>query len=89
MNDGGQAGLSRAVEQQLDRYFQLHEDALPPAGLYDRVMREVETPLLRLTLRATRGNQSLAAQTLGINRNTLRRKLQALGLDGTDWKADR
>lgn len=80
-------GLANAVEEQLKRYFQLLEGEQPPDGLYDRVMREVEGPLLRLTMTSARGNQTVAARILGINRNTLRRKLVDLGLTSIDWKA--
>jgi len=51
------------------------------AGLYDRVLREVERPLILLTLGATRGNQLKAAQLLGLNRNTLRKKIRELDID--------
>jgi DNA-binding NtrC family response regulator len=61
--------------------------ATPAAGLYDRILREVERPLLSLSLLATRGNQIKAAEVLGINRNTLRKKMRALGIDGKlGWK---
>jgi two-component system nitrogen regulation response regulator GlnG len=56
-------------------------DILPAAGLYDRIVEEVSRPLIRLTLAATRGNQVKAADVLGVNRNTLRKKIQDLGLD--------
>ena len=71
------AALARSVEAHLRRYFALHGDQLPPAGLFDRVMAEVERPLLELSLEATGGNQLRAAELLGINRNTLRAKLSA------------
>jgi two-component system, NtrC family, nitrogen regulation response regulator GlnG len=54
---------------------------LPAAGLYDRVLREVERPLILLSLGATRGNQLKAAQLLGLNRNTLRKKIRELDID--------
>jgi len=53
----------------------------PPAGLYDRVLEEVERPLIQLTLAATRGNQVRAAEILGLNRSTLRKKIQDLGVE--------
>ena len=56
-------------------------DGIPPAGLYDRVLEEVERPLIQLTLAATRGNQVRAAEILGLNRNTLRKKIQDLGVE--------
>ena len=54
---------------------------MPAAGLYDRVLREVERPLILLTLSATRGNQIKAAQLLGLNRNTLRKKIRELDIE--------
>jgi two-component system nitrogen regulation response regulator GlnG len=70
--------ISATIERHLSRYFSAHGDGLPPAGLYDRVLREVERPLISLTLSATRGNQIRAAQLLGLNRNTLRKKIRDL-----------
>lgn len=75
------AGLADAVEQHLASYFSGFGRDLPPDGLYDRVLAEVERPLLRLTLAAVKGNQLRAARLLGINRNTLRKKLTDLGID--------
>jgi two-component system nitrogen regulation response regulator GlnG len=72
--------LSTAIELHLKRYFDLHGDQLPPPGLYNRVMREVELPLIALTLSATRGNQIKTAELLGINRNTLRKKINDLDI---------
>ena len=66
-------GLAESVESHLRQYFDAHDDGLPPAGLYDRILREIERPLLALTLQATQGNQLRAADVLGINRNTLRK----------------
>ena len=56
-------------------------DELPPDGLYDRVLAEIERPLLMLSLAATGGNQIQAARLLGINRNTLRKKLNERRID--------
>jgi two-component system, NtrC family, nitrogen regulation response regulator GlnG len=53
---------------------------LPPPGLYHRVLREIEHPLLSATLAATRGNQIRAADLLGVNRNTLRKKIRDLDI---------
>ena len=78
---GGQASdLSGLVEEHLKRYFAMHGDAIPPAGLYQRVLREVEFPLITLSLAATRGNQLKAADLLGLNRNTLRKKIRELDI---------
>ena len=54
---------------------------MPPDGLYDRILEDVERPLLLATMAAVRGNQLRAAKLLGINRNTLRKKLGDLGID--------
>ena len=70
--------ISATVERHLSQYFSAHGDGLPPSGLYDRVLREVERPLITLSLIATRGNQIRAAQLLGLNRNTLRKKIRDL-----------
>ena len=77
------ARLSDAVEAHLQRYFDLHGDQLPPPGLYDRILREIEKPLLELALDATGGNQLRCADLLGINRNTLRKKLTDLNIEVT------
>ena len=74
-------GLGGAAERHLRDYFAAHKGGLPPAGLYDRVLREIERPLIQLTLGATRGNQLKAAQLLGLNRNTLRKKIRELDID--------
>jgi two-component system nitrogen regulation response regulator GlnG len=73
-------GLSATVERHLREYFAAHSDGLPAAGVYDRVLHEVERPLITLTLEATRGNQIKAAQVLGLNRNTLRKKIKDLDI---------
>jgi two-component system, NtrC family, nitrogen regulation response regulator GlnG len=79
--DGAGGGLADAVEMHLARYFAAFGRDLPPDGMYDRVLAEVERPLLQLSLAAVRGNQLKAAKMLGINRNTLRKKLTILGVD--------
>jgi len=71
-------GLSASVERHLSSYFASFGDELPPPGLYHRVLREIEHPLLTVTLAATRGNQIRAADLLGVNRNTLRKKIRDL-----------
>jgi two-component system nitrogen regulation response regulator GlnG len=73
-------GLSQSVERHLKAYFAAHGEGLPAAGLYDRIVREVERPLITLTLNATRGNQVRAARVLGVNRNTLRKKINDLSI---------
>src|SRR5690348_5335210 len=56
-SNGGDETLSQSVERHLDGYFKAHPHGLPASGLYDRILREVERPLLSLSLQATRGNQ--------------------------------
>jgi two-component system, NtrC family, nitrogen regulation response regulator GlnG len=73
-------GLAAAVERHIKGYFAAHKGGLPAAGLYDRVLREIERPLIVLTLSATRGNQIRAAHLLGLNRNTLRKKIRELDI---------
>jgi two-component system nitrogen regulation response regulator GlnG len=72
--------LSSAVERHLIRYFSGFDDGLPPPGLYHRILREIEYPLLSAALAATRGNQIRAADLLGVNRNTLRKKIRDLDI---------
>ncbi len=72
--------LSASVEKHLRRYFDLHGGVLPPPGLYQRVLREVELPLIEIALDASGGNQAKCADLLGINRNTLRKKITDLDI---------
>jgi two-component system nitrogen regulation response regulator GlnG len=72
--------LSTAVSSHLGRYFAAHGEGLPPAGLYQRILREIEAPLISLSLSATRGNQIKTAELLGLNRNTLRKKIRGLNI---------
>ncbi|MEK9558259.1 MAG: nitrogen regulation protein NR(I) [Alphaproteobacteria bacterium] len=72
--------LADAVDQHVRRYFGALEGATPPAGLHARILREVEYPLIVATLEVTRGNQVKAAEILGINRNTLRKRIRELGI---------
>ena len=72
--------LSEAVERFLGDYFVSFGQELPPAGLYTRILRKVELPLITAALAATRGNQIRAADLLGLNRNTLRKKIRDLGI---------
>jgi two-component system, NtrC family, nitrogen regulation response regulator GlnG len=79
---GGGEGekLSASVARHLKRYFDLHGGSLPPAGVYTRILREVELPLIEIALDATAGNQAKCADLLGINRNTLRKKITELDI---------
>ena len=76
----GSMDLAGMVESHLSRYFASHGDVLPPPGLYKRILREIEFPLIALSLAATRGNQIKAADLLGLNRNTLRKKIRELDI---------
>jgi two-component system nitrogen regulation response regulator GlnG len=75
--------LSASVAKHLRRYFDLHGGVLPPPGLYQRILREVEAPLIEIALDATAGNQAKCADLLGINRNTLRKKITDLDIEVT------
>lgn len=70
--------LSVSMERHLANYFNSFGDDLPPPGLYHRLLKELEYPLLTATLSVTRGNQIKAAELLGVNRNTLRKKIRDL-----------
>ena len=72
--------LTASVARHLRRYFDLHGGSLPPPGLYNRIIREVEMPLIEIALDATGGNQARCAELLGINRNTLRKKISDLDI---------
>jgi two-component system nitrogen regulation response regulator GlnG len=72
--------LSEMVERYLAGHFASYGRELPPAGLYDRILQHVERPLLMAALAATRGNQIRAAALLGLNRNTLRKKIRDLDI---------
>ena len=75
--------LSDSVARHLRRYFDLHGAMLPPPGLHARILREVETPLIEIALDATGGNQAKCADLMGINRNTLRKKITELDIQVT------
>jgi two-component system nitrogen regulation response regulator GlnG len=78
INEGDK--LSASVARHLKRYFDLHGGQLPPPGVYQRILREVELPLIEIALDATAGNQAKCADLLGINRNTLRKKITDLDI---------
>ena len=80
VGQGGGESLSESVERHLKRYFDLHGNTLPPPGLYARILKEMEMPLIEIALDATRGNQAKCADLLGINRNTLRKKITDLDI---------
>jgi two-component system, NtrC family, nitrogen regulation response regulator GlnG len=80
MRGGETEKLSASVGRHLKRYFDLHAGQLPPAGVYQRILREIEMPLIEIALDATAGNQAKCADLLGINRNTLRKKISDLDI---------
>ena len=86
IGEDGPVTLSTLIERHLASHFADQPDGVPPPGLYDRILEEVERPLIRLTLAATRGNQVRAADILGLNRNTLRKKIVDLGVELTRGK---
>lgn len=79
--DTGGISLPEAAEACLNRYFDGLRGMAPAPELFARVMGEVEKPLIENVLRYVRGNQLRAAEVLGINRNTLRKKIRDLGID--------
>jgi len=76
MDDDAHVDLSDFTERYLAEQFATYEDGIPPNGLYQRILRDVELPLISAVLGATRGNQIKAAEVLGLNRNTLRKKIR-------------
>ncbi len=78
----GQPGesLSESIARHIRRYFALHGEALPPPGLYGRILHEMEAPLIDIALEHCSGNQARCADLLGINRNTLRKKITDLDI---------
>ncbi len=83
LGQGDGEKLAASVARHLRRYFDLHGNMLPPPGLYARILREVEMPLIEIALDATGGNQAKCADLLGINRNTLRKKIKDLDIHVT------
>ncbi|NIP72405.1 MAG: DNA-binding transcriptional regulator Fis [Gammaproteobacteria bacterium] len=78
---GRRASLSQCVREAVEAYF-ADLNGHPPANLYEMVIREVEKPLLSSVMQQVQGNQTRAAQMLGINRSTLRKKLIQYELNG-------
>ncbi len=77
----GPMDVSSAVETHVAQLLREHEPKLPPAGLYQRVLDKVEAPLIAMVLNACGGNQIKAAELLGLNRNTLRKKIRAHSIE--------
>lgn len=78
---GGPVDITTAVESHVAQALREHEPNLPPAGLYQRVIDRVEAPLIAMALNACGGNQIKAADLLGLNRNTLRKKIRAHSIE--------
>ena len=79
-DQGGFNNLRGATEYFLNRYFAEFENTLPPEGVYHQFLEEFEHPVISAALTATNGNQIKAAEILGLNRNTLRKKIRDLGI---------
>jgi len=73
--------LTDCVRRSLERYFK-DMDGEKPTSIYDMVLKKIERPMIETVLDKAAGNQSLAAEMLGINRNTLRKKMQQLRIKG-------
>ncbi|MGQ0652369.1 MAG: helix-turn-helix domain-containing protein [Betaproteobacteria bacterium] len=73
--------LAECVRRSLERYFK-DMDGEKPTSIYDMVLKNIERPMIETVLGKAEGNQSLAAEMLGINRNTLRTKMQQLRIKG-------
>jgi len=83
-SSGGVAGpvdVSMAVETHVGQLLREYEPNLPPPGLYQRVIDKVEAPLIAMALNACGGNQIKAADLLGLNRNTLRKKIRTHSIE--------
>ncbi len=79
--DNVNVDLKLSVETYLNDYFREFAGKLPPPGLYHRILHEIEQPLIMASLAATNGNQIKAADLLGLNRNTLRKKIKELDIE--------
>jgi len=78
--------LSDIVEYHVEKYFDRHGGLLPPKGVYQRIIKELETPIIEVSLRACKGNQLKCAELLGLNRNTLRKKVKNINIDVAKYK---
>lgn len=77
--------LSTLVSQRLEAFFESQLNSLP-VNLYDVIIEQVEHPLIIQTLKITQGNQIKAAEILGINRNTIRKKIKLFNINPSDYK---
>src|SRR5690554_5668641 len=78
---GAPADIVTVIESELAQLFREYEPNLPPAGVYQRVLDKVEVPLISTVLNLCAGNQIKAAELLGLNRNTLRKKIRGHGIE--------
>lgn len=74
------SGIAQIIEKMVRDYFATQGDNITDSSLYSTVLQEVERPLFEQTLQAVKGNKARAARILGINRNTLHKKLTEHGL---------
>lgn len=81
-----QESLPNSVERCLKKYFTELDGMSPPPNLHEKIVAQVEKPLIEQVLGYVRGNQLKAAEILGINRNTLRKKIITLGIDPRELK---
>lgn len=72
--------LTEAIESHIDRFYDMHEGQMPDSGVYNRIIEEVERVLISRTIKYSGNVQSQAAKILGINRNTLRKKIKDLNI---------
>jgi DNA-binding protein Fis len=79
-------GFQQVTKEYLVDFFEEHPDILTARGIYPIIMGEVEKPLISCVLKFTKGNQSIAAEILGVNRNTLRKKIIDLKLNLKDFR---
>ena len=81
--EGDAAGqsLAKAAQYHISRFLEAHGGDHVPTGIHERILAEVEKPLIEISLRHTGGNQLRAAEMLGLNRNTLRKKIRQLGIE--------
>ena len=80
LSEDKKMSLGDSAYYHIDKYFNSLGDDLPSSGLFERIIREVEKPLIQATMKRTSGNQIKASEILGINRNTLRKKIKQLNL---------
>ena len=79
-SNGEFSNLRSAAQYFVDRYFEDYRHASPPPGIHRQFVEEVEYPIITATLAHTNGNQIKTAELLGINRNTLRKKIRQYGI---------